>query len=66
MTTRHAGYIVTPKTDLREDDAEELVAAIKPLSPVASVVPVENDPGLVMARERARYELVAKIWEVLK
>ncbi len=66
MTTRHAGYVVTLKRELREDDAETLIAAIKMLSPVASVVPVEHDSSHTMAVERARWELEGKLWEALK
>jgi hypothetical protein len=66
VTTRHAGYIVTLKQELREDDAAALIAAIEMLSPVASVVPVENDCGHVMAVQQARHELRQKLWEALK
>jgi hypothetical protein len=66
MTTRHAGYIVTLRADIREDDAEQLVAAIKLLSPVASVTPVESNIDLALARERAKHELTRKLWEALK
>lgn len=66
MTERHAGYIVTLKRVLREDDAEALTKAIELLEPVASVVPVVADSAHHVAVEQARHELIAKLWKALK
>jgi hypothetical protein len=65
MTTRHAGYIVTLKEPLREDDADILMNAICLLAPVASCVPVEANPQHQIATERARSELLGKVIDVL-
>lgn len=65
MTERHAGYVVTLKRDIREDDAEQLIAAIRMLSPVASVEPVVAGPEFHMAYARARRELSEALWAVL-
>lgn len=70
MTTRHAGYVVTLKADIREDDAERLIAAILMLSPVASVEPIVADFDLHIAAERAKRELreqmIAVLWPEAK
>ena len=66
MTDRHAGYIVTMKREIREDDAEAVIKAIELLAPVASVTPVRADAAYHMAHERALRELKEKLWEALK
>ena len=65
MTTRHAGYVVTLKQDVREDDAEAIVSAIKLLAPVLTVKPVEASYEIDIATERVRSELGARLWDVL-
>ena len=50
MTDRHAGYIVTLDHDIREDDAETIINAIRALKFVATVEPVVSDFRLQMAR----------------
>jgi hypothetical protein len=40
---RHAGYLVTLDRDIRGEDAEEILAAIKMIKFVAKVEPVEGD-----------------------
>lgn len=66
MTDRHAGYIVTLKREIREDDAEQLIAAIRLLSPVASVEPIVADFDHHVAVEKAKWqlreELIAVLW----
>jgi hypothetical protein len=66
MTERHAGYVVTLKREIREDDAEAVIKAIELLAPVASVTPVRADANYHMAHERALREMREKIWEALK
>lgn len=45
MTDRHAGYVVTLDRDIREDDAEAVLNAIRMVKGVASVTPVDGDAG---------------------
>lgn len=52
MTTRHAGYLVVLDEDIREDDAEAIIIAIKMVKFVRSVQPVEGDCAQVIARSR--------------
>jgi len=66
MTDRHRGYIVTLEKDIREDDAEDTITALRSIRGVASVQPVVADHGAIMAYEQARMDLVNKLWEVLK
>jgi hypothetical protein len=66
VTDRHAGYVVTLKEDIREDDAEQFMSALRFFSFVASVTPVVSDVGLHIATEKARYDLLTKLREALK
>lgn len=43
MTDRHAGYIVILDRDLREDDAEAVIAALRMVKGVSRVTPVVAD-----------------------
>jgi hypothetical protein len=43
MTDRHAGYLVTLDHDIREDDAGEIIAALRMIKFVAAVEPVTTD-----------------------
>lgn len=53
MTDRHAGYVVTLAHDIREDDAQALIAAIAQLRGVVSVRPIVSNPALHIALMRA-------------
>jgi hypothetical protein len=44
VTDRHAGYVVTLAADVREDDADEIITALRMVRGVASVDPVTSDP----------------------
>lgn len=65
MSDRIAAFIVTLEKDIRDDDAEKYVDAIKCIRGVQSVAPIVSDMTLHIAEERARRELGAKLWEVL-
>lgn len=65
MTDRLAGFIVTLEKDIREDDAQATINAIRCLRGVLSVKPIVSDFDLHMAEERARNHLGAQIWAVL-
>lgn len=66
MTDRYHAFTVVLETDIRSDDAEELLKAILMLKGVLSVNPHVPDIDSHVARQRARAELVEKIWRVLK
>lgn len=52
MTDRHSGYIVVLAEDIREDDAEGILNALRMVKGVISVTPVIADYGQAVARER--------------
>lgn len=52
MTDRHAGYIVTLAEDIREDDAEAVLTALRMVSGVVSATPIISDYSFAIARER--------------
>lgn len=66
MTGRHAGYVVTLAADIREDDAEHIMTALRMISGVVSVKPVTADLGMVMAREQVHAEVREKVLTLLK
>ena len=65
MTDRHAGYIVTLKTDMRKDDAESTLSALRMIRGVASVKPLVSEWQTQIAEERARFAMGQRLWEVL-
>jgi len=52
VTDRHAGYIVVLAEDIREDDAEDTLNALRMVRGVVSVTPVVADHGQAIAGER--------------
>ena len=66
MTDRHAGYVVTLTDDIREDDAEAIINALRLIKGVVSVQPVAGDHQLVIAKERVREEYRAKLIALLR
>jgi hypothetical protein len=66
MTDRAAGFIVALDYDLRLDDAEATLAAIRQIRGVISVEPVVGNASLAIAKQRARFELSERLYEVLK
>jgi len=56
MTDRHAGYLVTLDRDIREDDAEAVITALRMVKGVISVEPVIADVGQSIAQARSDRE----------
>lgn len=56
MTDRHAGYIIVLAEDIREDDAEHIINALRMVRGVAAVEPVVANIELHIARRQARTE----------
>lgn len=66
MTTRLKGCTVAFAHDIREDDAEKLLEAIRCLRGVLTVVPTEAVHDDWIAEERVRDELVKRLFDVLR
>lgn len=66
MTDRHAGYLVTLAKDVREDDAEAIVTALKMVKGVLTVEPITSDGEIRIGYQRARREISTKIFELLR
>ena len=56
MTDRHSGYVVSLDHDIREDDAEAVLNALKMIKGVLSVSPVMSEMGVQMISESRRDE----------
>lgn len=65
MTDRLKGVIVTFEKDVREDDAEYILNAIRMIKGVLSVKELVSNYEQHIAEERVRHELREKIFEVL-
>lgn len=65
MTDRYNAYIVVLDRDIRSDDAEATIAAIKQIRGVLAVMPNVADPGDRIAEMRIRSELGDKIMRLL-
>lgn len=65
MTTCIKGFWVALERDIREDDAEPLINAVKCLRGVQAVTVTEAGHEDWMARERVRLELSEKLWAAL-
>lgn len=66
MTDRYSGFIVVLEKDLRQDDAEDTIKAIKQIKGVLRVAPQISDYALLAAYSRARQELIERLWKVLE
>ena len=64
MTTRLKGVLVTFEDDIREDDAEARINAIRCIRGVLSVEPVPVSYEDHKARERVRDELWSKASQI--
>lgn len=65
MTERLKGVLVAFDHDIRADDAEDIIKAIRLLRGVLSVAPVPTDPADHMNRELVRQEFRDRLWAVL-
>lgn len=66
MTDRHAGYIVTLEGDIREDDAEAIINALRLVRGVLSVEPVVADVAVHIAEKRARADVLDRLLDLVK
>ncbi len=65
MTDRVRGVLVTFENDIRVDDLEPVVAAIKMLKGVLSVKPVPANIDGHISEERVRFDLGQKLWKII-
>jgi hypothetical protein len=63
MTDRLKGLLVTFEKDIRDDDAQARIDAIKQIKGVISVKPLVADYVDYMARERVEREMQQKLWD---
>lgn len=66
VTDRYKGVVVTLSRDIREDDAEATIAAIRQIKGVIDVTPSVANVEDHMNRSRVAYEISDKIWALLK
>ena len=66
MTDRHAGYVVVLDRDIREDDAEATLNALRMVRGVIRVEPVVADPAMMLAEGRARMECAGRLRELAR
>lgn len=65
MTDRHAGYLITLAENIREDDAEQTITALRQIKGVLTVEPVPANLELAIAHERALSELRGRLLDAL-
>jgi hypothetical protein len=66
VTDRHAGYVVVLDHDIREDDAETILSAIRMVKGVQDVVPIVSDFAVHIAESRARTEYAQVLMDSIK
>ena len=66
MSDRYNALIVVLERDLKDEDAEPLIQAIKQFRGVLSVTPNVSDATAHLAEERARLDLANRLWQVLR
>lgn len=65
MTDKHAAYVVVLGDDIREDDAEQIITALRMVRGVVDVRPVVADVDLRIAETRVRAELRGRILDAV-
>jgi len=66
MTTRYCAFTVTLDPELRDDDAQPVMEAIRMVKGVHEVVPVVAQPEYYSARSSAKREILTKLFQVCK
>jgi len=66
MTDRIGGFIVVLEQDIREDDAEATLTALRQVRGVVSVEPVVTDTDTHLAHARIKLDLRMKVWNALE
>lgn len=69
MTDRYSGFHVVLEEDLRDDDAQATIAAIRQIKGVMAVEPVTANYEDILAKNRVRLEIgdsILAMWEALR
>jgi hypothetical protein len=66
MTDSHAGYVVALDENLREDDSQAVLAALRLIKGVIAVEPVVGTSEMVIAKERVDREWRDALWALVK
>lgn len=66
MTDKIHALTVALEVDMRSEDAEPLIAAIRMLRGVISVTTHISEPSLYVIENRVRHNLIEKLLEVMK
>jgi hypothetical protein len=66
VTDRHCGYTVVLDREVREDDSEHIINAIKMIRGVLDVTPVVSDVEHHIARRHTLQEMRKKLWDALE
>lgn len=67
MTDRHSGYVVVLDHDMREDDAEATLNALRMVKGVLSVEPIIASPAEGLPIEiRVRHEIREKLFALVR
>ena len=65
MSDRYNYLTVILEKDLKDEDAEPLMEAIKQFRGVLTVKPNVSNANALLAEERARHDLGEKLWHIL-
>lgn len=65
MSDRVKGIIVTLESDIREEDAKEIINAVLMIKGVLNVTTSVRDHNDIMNRERVRSEYKERLWNAL-
>lgn len=65
MTDRYNSLTVVLEKDMREDDAEDLITAVRMIKGVLSVECGIANPGDYIAEKRVKTELLIKLMDIL-
>lgn len=66
VSDRYKALTVVLDDDIRDDDAEAIIAAIRMVKRVAGVTPVETEPSDYLVRARFRREIAEKLQGIIK
>jgi hypothetical protein len=65
MTDRIKGFTVTLENDIRIDDVEEIMRAIRMIRGIANIEPSVSTSDDQMNRQRIKYELRSKFYKFM-
>lgn len=66
MTDRYIALTVILEREIREDDAEPVIDAIRMIKGVSKVMPVVSNPETYYAYNKARHEIMENVFEAIE